>query len=460
VLILSWEYPPIVEGGLARHVRKLSEALVAGGVRVDVVTRGGGRLSETEDRHGVAVHRVREPDFPKDDLDAFIAWVEHMNADMLAAALELDGPFDLVHSHDWLVADAARSLAGRFGVPPARVTAIPNGIDPTDLQPMEDLPRLRAQFAAPDDKLVLLVGRLVYEKGFHLALDAMPGLIERVGGVRFLVAGSGTAEAELKAQAQELGLMEHGSFVGWTGDDLLHSLYRMADLCVVPSLYEPFGLVALEAMASGCPCIVAATGGLREVVPGGGRVGLRFRARDPRSLARNGRAAALRRRAARPARGRGGGVGAALRLGRRRAADRRGLRRPARRARLVGRDDLAGRDRRARYHGGVQPDPRAVAQPHRGGAVCERRLGVGDHRPIADLAAGADVDPCVGDEHRAHADPRTRADPHRAAVGLDPAALAEPAAVLEHDARAGGDVDPHAALDVRVAVHVDAASEL
>ena len=90
-----------------------------GGVEVHVVTRGGGRLSETEDRHGVAVHRVREPDFPKDDLDAFIAWVEHMNADMLAAALELDGSFDLVHSHDWLVADAARGLARRFGVPVA-----------------------------------------------------------------------------------------------------------------------------------------------------------------------------------------------------------------------------------------------------------------------------------------------------------------------------------------------------
>ena len=80
--------------------------------------------------------------------------------------------------------------------------------------------------------------------------------------------------------------MDHGSFVGWAGDDVLHSLYRIADLCLVPSLYEPFGLVALEAMASGCPCIVAATGGLREVVPGGRRVGLRFRARDPRSLAR------------------------------------------------------------------------------------------------------------------------------------------------------------------------------
>ena len=100
---------------------------------------------------------------------------------------------------------------------------------------------------------MLLVGRLVYEKGFHLALDALPGLIRRVGKVRFLIAGSGTAEAELKAQAERLGLMEHGTFIGWTGDDVLHSLYRIADLCLVPSIYEPFGLVALEAMASRLP---------------------------------------------------------------------------------------------------------------------------------------------------------------------------------------------------------------
>ena len=78
--------------------------------------------------------------------------------------------------------------------------------------------------------------------------------------------------------------MEHGTFVGWIGDDVLHSLYRIADVCVVPSIYEPFGLVALEAMASSCPCIVADTGGLREVVPHD-EVGLRFRARDPESLA-------------------------------------------------------------------------------------------------------------------------------------------------------------------------------
>src|SRR5215211_1682313 len=333
-LILSWEYPPIVEGGLARHVRKLAEQLVAQGHDVHVLTRGGGHLSADEVRHGVQVHRVREPDFPKDDLDAFISWVDHMNEDMRAAGAELVeeiGP-ELVHSHDWLVAGAARKLArdagvpwlvtvhateyGRhqgwvdkhpqshihaverrmvrgadrvitcshymrrhvadvFGIPASKVTAIANGIDPSDLQTVPDLPRLR-----------LLVGRLVYEKGFHLALDALPGLVDRLGNVRFLIAGSGTAEAELKEQAERLGLMEHGSFVGWTGDDELHSLYRIADLCLVPSIYEPFGLVALEAMASGCPCIVADTGGLREVVPAGRRVGLRFRASSARSLER------------------------------------------------------------------------------------------------------------------------------------------------------------------------------
>jgi glycogen synthase len=162
---------------------------------------------------------------------------------------------------------------------------IPNGIDPGDLQGQDadELNRLRQEFAAPHEKLVLLIGRLVYEKGFQLALEGMPALIERLPDIRFLVAGSGTHEPELRRQAAELGLMEHGTFLGWIGDDVLHSLYRIADVCVVPSIYEPFGLVALEAMASGCPCIVADTGGLREVVPHE-EAGLRFRARDPEAL--------------------------------------------------------------------------------------------------------------------------------------------------------------------------------
>ena len=341
VLLLSWEYPPLIEGGLSRHVRKLAEGLAAQGIEAHVLTRGMEESPQEEEVGGVCIHRVREPGRPT-ELGEFVAWVEHMNADMLAAGVELGDSFsfDAVHAHDWLVAVAGDHLARRFrcplvatihateygrhqghvdthpqshihsvehwlanradrlitcsaymrehvcdvyGLEEEQVSVVPNGIDPSELVPMADLAPLRRRFAAPEERLVLLVGRLVYEKGFQVALEALPGLIERLGDVRFVVAGSGTHEEELHTLATALGLDGHGTFLGWIGDDVLHSLYRIADLTVVPSIYEPFGLVALEAMASGCPCLVADTGGLREVVPHE-NVGLRFRSRDPESL--------------------------------------------------------------------------------------------------------------------------------------------------------------------------------
>lgn len=119
--------------------------------------------------------------------------------------------------------------ASVFGVPCARITPIQNGIDPGDLVPVAgDLRELRARYGKPDERLVLLVGRLVYEKGFHLALDALAPVIEKLGRVRFVVAGTGTAEAELRRQAWRLGLHRKGAFLGWVGDDMLHSLYRVA----------------------------------------------------------------------------------------------------------------------------------------------------------------------------------------------------------------------------------------
>jgi glycogen(starch) synthase len=343
VLLISWEYPPVIEGGLGRHVRKLSERLAQDGVEVHVLTRGGGQLPQHEQRHGVMVHRVREPPFPR-IVERFMVWVQDMNDHMAALGLELTagGGFELVHSHDWLVADAARRIArgqglpwlvtvhateyGRhqgwvkespqseihalegemavdadwlitcsqymrghvervFGVKRSAITVIPNGVDRSELEPIEaEAGELRARFSASDELLVLLVGRLVYEKGFHLALDALAPVIHRRGKIRFVVAGTGSAEPELKRQAERLRLSGRGTFLGWVGDDMLHSLYRAADLCIVPSIYEPFGIVALEAMASGCLCIVADTGGLREVVPGDETVGLRFRACDADAL--------------------------------------------------------------------------------------------------------------------------------------------------------------------------------
>src|SRR3954447_17568760 len=342
ILMLSWEYPPVVEGGLARHVGKLAEALAAHRETVHVLTRGHHGEPPGEVRAGVRVHRVAQATTPR-DLDAFLAWVDALNARMARAGAALGGrgDFDVVHGHDWLVAPAAATLARRlrapyvttihatehgrhqgwvarhpqshidgvetwmarradqvivcshymrghvadvFGIAEDAVAVIPNGIDPLDVHPLRDLRALRERYAAPEEKLILLTGRLVYEKGFQLALDALPAVMRRVGAVRFVVAGAGMHQGALEDQARRLGIAERGAFLGWIADDLLHSLYRIADLCVVPSLYEPFGLVALEAMASGCPCIVADTGGLREVVPNDD-VGLRFASRDPRSLA-------------------------------------------------------------------------------------------------------------------------------------------------------------------------------
>ena len=133
---------------------------------------------------------------------------------------------------------------------------------------------------------MLLVGRLVYEKGFHLALDA---LAEVHPAARATCASSSPAPAPRRPSSggrrASSGCSRHGTFLGWVGDDRLHALYRVADLCIVPSIYEPFGLVALEAMASGCLCVVADTGGLREVVPEDGIAGRRFPARDAEALA-------------------------------------------------------------------------------------------------------------------------------------------------------------------------------
>ncbi len=226
ILILSWEYPPLIEGGLARHVRKLSESLVERDAEVHVLTRGGEESPRQEVSGGVHIHRVLEPTRPR-DLGEFVAWVERMNSDMLAAGVELGDrfDFDIVHGHDWLVAGACDHLARRFGaplvttihatehgrhqgwvdkhpqshihgverwisnradrviacsyymreqicdifdVPERRVSVIPNGIDPGDLPAPDvvELARLRSEFAEPDQKLVLLIGRLVYEKGF------------------------------------------------------------------------------------------------------------------------------------------------------------------------------------------------------------------------------------------------------------------------------------------------------
>ncbi|PKQ27893.1 MAG: glycosyl transferase family 1 [Candidatus Anoxymicrobium japonicum] len=343
VLLLSWEYPPRIVGGLGRHVYHLATSLAAQGIKVHVVTKDHPGAPEYEESEGVHVYRVVNypPDIPQDE---WVSWTLQFNVALLEKAVALINDLksvNVIHAHDWLVAHAATSLKhaykiplvatihateyGRhqghlpgpmnklihqvewwlmfesarticcsqymmdqltdvFQLPPEKVEVIPNGIDRTSFKRDATIDLCRKKYVPPGDKLVFFVGRLVYEKGVQTVIEAMPLILKKIPNVTFVVAGSGPHLNQLKSLVSALGLGEKIIFTGHLDTDALCAFYKSADLTVVPSLYEPFGMVVLESMAMGTPTIVADTGGLSEIVAHE-ETGLKFEPGNPDSLA-------------------------------------------------------------------------------------------------------------------------------------------------------------------------------
>ena len=341
ILILSWEYPPRIVGGLGKHVHRLSLALAEAGHTVHVVTRDHPDAPSEEEIDGVHVVRVGEypPMVPFDEL---IPWVMQFNVGVLerATMILLEEEVDLVHAHDWLVGYAAAGVKNLFDVPLVstvhatefgrhqgylpgpmnklihqiewwltyesrrtitcsrymhdqireifqlpedKLDVISNGVDLDTVHKPDGIEEFRAERLADGEKMIFFAGRLEYEKGVQTVLEALPLVNEQVP-VRFFVAGVGTHEQALREHVERDGLDGHVEFLGFVPDEELAMFYAAADLAVVPSLYEPFGMVALETMAAGTPCIAADTGGLRELVVHDA-TGLRFEPGDPASLA-------------------------------------------------------------------------------------------------------------------------------------------------------------------------------
>jgi glycogen(starch) synthase len=209
----------------------------------------------------------------------------------------LPGPMNkLIHQIEWwLTYESRRTITCSrymhdqvreiFDLPPTKMDVIPNGVDLEAVHAPPGVEEFRTQTLGldPGTKMIFFAGRLEYEKGVQTVLDALPLVLQRQP-VRFIVAGVGTHEDELRAHALRDGLDGEVEFLGFIPDDELRMYYAAADLAVVPSLYEPFGMVALETMAAGTPCIAADTGGLRELVVHDA-TGLRFSPGDPSSLA-------------------------------------------------------------------------------------------------------------------------------------------------------------------------------
>ena len=330
-------------GGLGRHTHALAESLAAADHEVTVVTQHAPGAAYDEVVNGVRVVRVSAdpPLVPRADL---LAWVLSLNHSLgrVAAQIATQSGFDVVHAHDWVVAHAAAAVksaaglplvatmhateAGRhqgwlpgalskaihttewwltfearrvitcsshmrwevtrlFDLPPPSVDVVPNGIHlDTWHVPEQQAIDARDRWAAADAPFIAYTGRLEYEKGVHTLLRALPRLRRRFPGLRLVVAGTGTHEAELRALARSLRLGRAVTFTGFLDQDVLAVLAAAADVAVVPSIYEPFGMVALEAAAAGTPLVVADTGGLREFVEHG-ITGLRFQPGDVGALA-------------------------------------------------------------------------------------------------------------------------------------------------------------------------------
>ena len=324
VMMLTWEFPPRVIGGISPHVFFLSKTLAKNGVKVYVVTCDFPGAPEHEVIDGVEVYRVDSYKNPSPD---FATWVYLMNLNLqkeaAALASKLPDKIDVFHAHDWLVATAGIGLKhvfrkpllvtmhstemGRrdgihtgtekmiheteawltyeawkvvccsdymvshvrwaFGLPEDKVVMVPNGVNTHVYEgaEKEDLKAFRTKFALPEEKIVLFVGRLVYEKGVHVLINAAPKVLEKVNA-KFVIVGSGYMKEQLLNIVRSMKLEHKVLFAGFVDDATLLRLQKCADVSVVPSLFEPFGIVALEAMAAKSPVVVSDTGGLSEIV--------------------------------------------------------------------------------------------------------------------------------------------------------------------------------------------------
>lgn len=321
ILMLSWEYPPRVVGGIAAHVDGLARAMARAGHDVVVFSLDHPRVSDDEMMDGVRVLRANAdlPWLPDDYLVARMASANH-HLTQLAARLGSWRP-QVIHAHDWLVAWTADTLKALWGVPlvatihatergrhggyvpqgtpaainavewwltyqaqqviacskfmvrevvngfelpPDKVNLVPNGIDTGQWLP--DAPVVEK----PREHLVVAWGRIQYEKGFQVLIRAIGHLRQRIPDLRCVIAGRGSYLAELQTQIDMEGVGDIVQLAGFVPDDELRELLSRTGCVVIPSLYEPFGIVALEGMAAGAPTIVARTGGLAEIVEGTG----------------------------------------------------------------------------------------------------------------------------------------------------------------------------------------------
>ena len=153
-----------------------------------------------------------------------------------------------------------------FGLPYDKINVIPNGVNLSLFNGIEKDYNFRRRYAMDNEKIILFMGRLVYEKGIQHLISAMPKILNGYHDAKLVICGKGGMQEELKQQANAMGIGDKVYFAGYMNGKDVQKMYKAADIAVFPSTYEPFGIVALEAMLSENPIVVSDIGGLNEIV--------------------------------------------------------------------------------------------------------------------------------------------------------------------------------------------------
>lgn len=307
VCFVSSEYPPRVKGGLGVHVKELSRVL-ASKIKLSIVLpRNDKKYEELNDTICIELREI------KADYKDPLSWLLFSEA-AANKIINMNPRPDIIHCHDWMTVLVGIKVKYMLGIPflfhlhlpnqdtlcrnienlglicadkvtvssdvlcqqiprreieitdkiSDRIVAIPNGVD-TDLFSFVEYQ------ADNNEEYLLFVGRLVRQKGVDILLHAMRYILKGFSGkkIKLKIVGEGPPEYELwlKELSVHLNIKDNVEWLGWVshGHELV-GLYQKAKIVLIPSIYEPFGIIALEAMACGRPIVASDEGGLRETI--------------------------------------------------------------------------------------------------------------------------------------------------------------------------------------------------
>lgn len=326
--MFGWEFPPFNSGGLGVACDGLARALKQRGADISFVlpkkvevNAPGVRFLFASNESGDDVVSLLLSSYKTgkgvttEEIEGGLSLMDQVKLyGIRAKNIARNNPHDVIHAHDWLSAEAgrvAKKISGKplvfhvhatehdrtgglnlnqavyeverrgmedadrvvtvsnytkemvkrhYGIQDEKIEVVHNGVEQKEFLKLRTAEKNR-------QKIVLFLGRITLQKGPDYFLAAAKRVLEKRDDVLFVFAGSGDMEHRMIERAAELGISEHVAFAGFLRGDDISRMYQSADLYVMPSVSEPFGIAPLEALMEGTPVLISKQSGVSEVLP-------------------------------------------------------------------------------------------------------------------------------------------------------------------------------------------------